>query len=112
MTSAENGTRSMASALPAGTRVAVGGGDDQAARGAHLPMQQADGILLVVVGAEGVGADELGQPVRLVREGANDRPHLVQHHGHAHRRRLPGGLRAGETAADDMDGARWPMAPI
>ena len=32
------------------------------------------------------------------------RPHLVQHDRHAGLRDLPGGLRAGEAAADDVDG--------
>jgi hypothetical protein len=34
-------------------------------------VQQADGVLFVVVGAEGVGADHLGQVAGLVREGAD-----------------------------------------
>ena len=86
-----------------GDGVAVGGGDDEAAGGAHLPVQQADGVLLVVVGAEGVGADELGQGVGLVGEGADRGAHLVQDDGHAHLGGLPGGLGAGEAAADDVD---------
>ena len=44
-----------------GDGVAVGAGDDEASRPTHLPVQEADGVLLVVVGAEGIGADELGQ---------------------------------------------------
>ena len=94
-----------------GQAVAVGGGDDQAAGRAHLPVQQADGVLLVVVGAEGVGADELGEAVGLVGEGADDGAHLVQDHGHADRGDLPGGLGAGEAAADDVDGVDRVMAP-
>ena len=46
-------------------------------------VQQADGIGLGVVGTEGVGADELRQPVGLVRVGAANGPHLVQDHRHA-----------------------------
>ncbi len=86
-----------------GDGVAVGGGDDEAAGLAHLPVQQADGVLLVVVGAEGVGADQLGEAVGLVGEGADDGAHLVQDHRHAGLGDLPGGLGAGEAAADDVD---------
>jgi hypothetical protein len=46
-----------------GQGVAVGGGHDEAAGRAHLPVQEADGVLLMVVGAEGVGADELREAV-------------------------------------------------
>jgi hypothetical protein len=46
----------------------------------HLGVQQADGVVLGVVGAEGVGADQLGQAVGLVRVG---------------RCRAPGASRAG-----------------
>ena len=72
--------------------------------GAHLPVQEADGVLLVVVGAEGVGADELGQGAGLVGGGAGRRAHLVQDDGDAGLGGLPGGLGAGEAAADDVDG--------
>ena len=43
---------------------------DQRAGKPHLGMQQPDRIVLGVVGAEGVGADELGQAIGLVRVGA------------------------------------------
>ena len=69
-------------------------------------MQQADRIGLGVVGAEGIGADELGEAVGLVRIGAAHRAHLVQDDRHAGLGRLPGGFRAGEAAADDVDGLR------
>ena len=82
--------------------VGVGRAHDQRARAPHLLVQQADGIVGGIVGAEGVGADQLGQAVGEMRIGAAHRPHLVQHHGHAGRRDLPGGFRAGEAAADDM----------
>jgi hypothetical protein len=72
---------------------------------AHLVMQQAHGVGLVVVGAERVGADQFGQPIGLVRLGAAHRAHLVQDHRHAKIGRRPGGFGAGHAAADDMDGA-------
>ena len=71
---------------------------------AHFLVQQADGIALCVVGAEGIGADQLGQPVGLVRLGLALRAHLVEHHGHSAADELPGGLRSSEAATDDMDG--------
>ena len=61
-------------------------------------------MLSAIVGTEGIGADQLGQPVGLVRLGLPLGPHLVQHDGDAAAGELPGGLRAGEAAADDMDG--------
>ena len=77
---------------------------DERSRPPHLPVQEAHGIAHGIVGAERVGADQLGQPVGLVRVGAAHRPHLVQQDGHAPAYELPGGLAAGETAADDVDG--------
>ena len=64
-------------------------------------------LLLGVVGAERVRADEFGQPVGLVSVGAAHRAHLVQDDGHAGLGDLPSGFRAGEAAADDMDGRIW-----
>ena len=49
--------------------VRVARAHDQRAGAAHLLVQQADGVGLGVVGAEGVGAHQLGQPVGLVRLG-------------------------------------------
>ena len=86
---------------PAGRQlVGIGCAHDQRAGAAHLLVQQAHGIVGRIVGAEGVGADQLGQLVGLVRLGTAHRPHLVQHHRHAGRRNLPGCLRARETAAN------------
>ena len=72
---------------------------------AHLPVDLADGVHLVIVGAEGVGADELRQALRAMGFGHADGPHLVKHDGHAGLGDLPCGFGAGESAADDMDGA-------
>ena len=87
--------------------VGVGRAHDQRAEPAHLLVQEPDGALRSrIVGAERVGADQFGKLSGLVRGGRADRPHLVQHHGHAAARDLPGGLGAGEAAADDMNGSR------
>ncbi len=84
--------------------VGVGRAHDQRPEPAHLFVQQADRVGVGGIGAEGIGADELGQAFRLVRGGHSDRPHLVQHDGHAAARDLPGRFGPGETAADDVDG--------
>ena len=84
--------------------VGVAGRHDQRAGKPHLGMQQADRIALGVVRAEGVGADEFGEAVGLVGVGAAHRAHFVQDDRHAGLGRLPGGFRAGEAAADDVDG--------
>ena len=86
--------------------VGVGRAHDQRAEPAHFGVQQADGVVGGVVGAEGVGADELGQTVGAVRLGHPLGAHLMQHDGDAGIGDLPGGFRAGEARADDMDGVR------
>ena len=82
--------------------VRVGRAHDQRAGAAHLLVQQADGVVLRIVGAEGVGADQLGEVLGEMRFGAARRPHLVQHHGHARLRELPRRLAAREAAAHDV----------
>ena len=84
--------------------VGVAGRHDQRAGAAHLLVQQADGVGVDIVGAERVGADQLGQAVGLVRLGAALRAHLVQHDGHAGRAICHAASRPGEPAADDVDG--------
>ena len=86
--------------------VGVGGAHDQRAQPAHFGMQQADRVVGGVVGAEGIGADQLGEAVGAMRLGHPLGAHLVQHHGNAGIGDLPGGFRAGEARADDMDGFR------
>ena len=84
--------------------VLVGGTHHQRAEPAHFGMQQADRVVVFVVGAERVRADQFGKAVGLVGRRLPLRPHLVQRHRHARLRELPGGLRARQSAADDMDG--------
>ena len=83
--------------------VTVGGRHDQGMRAPHLLMQQPDGIVGGVVGAERIGADELGESVGLMRLRRPRRAHLVERDGHGRRGELPGGLAAGKTAADDVN---------
>ena len=83
--------------------VAAGGGHDERAGASHLLVQESDGVLHLVIRAEGVRADEFGQALRLVGVGADGRAHFVQHDRHAGAGGLPGGLRSGHAAADDVD---------
>ena len=83
--------------------VGVGRAHDQRTEPPHLGMQQPHGIVGGIVGAEGIGADQLGQAVGAMCLGHPDRPHLVQHDAAAGFSGLPGCLRAGETGADDVD---------
>ena len=86
--------------------VGIGRAHDQGAGEPHFLVQEADGIVLPVVGPEGVRADEFGQRVGIVRVGAAHRAHFVQHHWHTALRRLPRRLAARESAADDVNGVR------
>ena len=89
---------------PSRKPVLLGHFHHQTARCAHFPMDQAHGIALVVVGAEGVRADHLGEVASAVGEGAGLGPHLVQDHGDAKVRGGPGGFGARHAAADDVQG--------
>jgi hypothetical protein len=93
---------------PAGGHlIGVGRAHDQRAEAAHLLMQEADGGLFVVVGAKGIRADQLCQPIRLVRIGRAQRAHLMQRNRQAPLRDLPRRLRPRQPAADNMDHWFW-----
>ena len=87
-----------------GHLVGVGGPHDQRAQPPHFGVQQADGVVGGVVGAKRIGADEFGEAVGAVRLGHPDRAHFVQDHRNAGAGDLPGRFRAGEAAADNVDG--------
>ena len=76
-------------------------------RAPHLLVQKPDGVRLPVVGAERVGAHELGETVGLVGVRHPHGAHLVQHDGHAGAGDLPGGFRAGKAAANDVNGLEF-----
>jgi hypothetical protein len=104
VTAAEKPSRSTARALPAGTRWA------SAARMISEPSARISAwsrptaLLLGIVGAEAVRADQFGKAVALVRRRRLARAaHFGEAHLHAGFGKLPGGLRAGEAAADDVD---------
>ena len=71
----------------------IGALEDHRAEQAHLGLEQA--VRVGRLGAlEGVGADELGEPVGLVRSVAADGTHLVQDDVVPALGELPGGLAA------------------
>ena len=85
--------------------VGVGGVQHQRAEPAHFGMEEADGAAVRVIGAERVRADELGELPRFMHGSRTHRAHLMQHHGHAATRDLPGSLGTGKAAADHVDGS-------
>ena len=101
--SAEKGTRSMASALPAGTawRSALAMTRPPAARISQCSRPTA--FCSSSSERKELEQTSSARRVGLVGEGADVRAHLVQDDGDAHRGGLPGGLGAGEAAADDVD---------
>lgn len=75
---------------------------DQPTSRAHFPMQQANGVPLMIVRTERVRAHHLGEVAGAVREGAHVGAHFVKHDGHACLSRLPGSLGSGHAAANDV----------
>src|SRR3546814_16786512 len=69
-----------------------------------LLVQQADRVVLGIVAAEGVGADQLGEAVGHVRPGGAQRAHLVQHHRAAGTGDLPGRLATGDAPQSVVEG--------
>ncbi len=76
---------------------------DEGSHHAHFFMQQAHGILFMIVAAERVGADEFCKVVGLVGVGCDVGAHFVQDDGDACICSGPGGFAAGHAAADDVD---------
>jgi hypothetical protein len=86
-----------------GQLVRIGRAHDKGVAAAHLLMQQPDRVLHAVIGAERVGADQLGECAGLVRGGRPCRAHLKEDHGKTRLRQLPGRLAASEPATDHVD---------
>ncbi len=84
--------------------VGVGGAHHQRAGAPHFFMQQAHGIVLGIVGTEGIGTDQFRQRIGLMGLGTPEGPHFVQNHFHAALGGLPGSFRTGQAAADDVKG--------
>jgi hypothetical protein len=67
-------------------------------------VDEADGIMLGIVGAEAVRADQLGQRIGMMSGGRLPRAaHLGEPNPDPRLGQLPGGFGAGKTAADDVD---------
>jgi hypothetical protein len=86
-----------------GDAVPVAGAHDQRTQRAHFLVEQADGIVLGIVGAETVGADHLGEAVGLVRwSHVSAAAHFAEADAQARFGELPGSFAAREAAADDV----------
>ena len=72
--------------------VFVGHGHDQPVRRAHFPMQQANGVLFIIVRAERIRAYHFRQMSGAVGKGFDLGAHLVDHDFDAHVGGLPGCL--------------------
>ena len=84
--------------------MAIGGCHDDRIAAPHFRMQQAHRIALGIVGAERVGAHQLGQTARKVSFGAALGAHFVKHHRNAGAGQLPGRLATREAATNNVDG--------
>ena len=85
---------------PRGHAREIGRAHDDRPQPPHLLFQQTDGIVQLVA-AKRVAAHELRQPVGLVDRGRAHGAHFVEGDANAERGGLPGGLAAGQAAADD-----------
>ena len=74
-----------------GDAMLVRGAHDQGSEPAHLLLQETDGVIELVA-AEGVRADQLGEPIGLVHLGGSHRAHLVDDGRYARCCTLPRGL--------------------
>ena len=75
----------------------------QTVKRAHLVVQQADRVFLVIIRTEGIGAHQFGQPIGLVRRGHFARSaHLRQAHPEPAPGQLPRRLAPGEPAANNV----------
>ena len=87
----------------AAARLYAGGvctGEDQTSRPPKLLFQKANGIFQPVA-PQGIGADQLGKVRAVVRGRHFDRLHLHEPYLQSALGKLPGGLGAGQTGADD-----------
>ncbi len=84
--------------------VPVGAGHDEGIAPAQLLLQQPHRVFQLV-GAQGVGAHQLGKVAAVVGGGGLFRLHLPQLHGDAPLGKLPGRLAPRQSRPDDRDGA-------
>ena len=81
----------------------VAGAHDERTERPHLLMEQANCIVIGVIGAEAVGADHLCKTVRLVRRRrVAAAAHFAETHTDAGLGQLPGGFGPGQTTAYNL----------
>ena len=84
--------------------MSVRGGHDQRAEFPHFLVEQADGVVLRIVGAEAVRADHLGKPIGFVGRGhVAAAAHFAEANLESGLGELPRGFGSGEPAADDVN---------
>ena len=103
----EKTSRSTASAAPAGTLASSAQARSRlpSARNSALSRPWA---LHEFGGLEGIAADQLGQPVRLMRRGRDHRAHLADDYGDATFGQGPGRFTPGEPSADHRHSGGFP----
>ncbi len=82
----------------------IAGGHDQRAGAAHLFVQEADRIVLPIVGAERIRADEFSETIGFVGFGRARGAHFMKDDGNAGARDLMRGFRACKASSDNMNG--------
>ena len=87
-----------------GHLVAIGRRHDQRSGEPHFRMQNAHRTGGRIIRAKRIRADQFGKAIGLVGVGHALAAHFVEDHGNAAAGNLPGRFRAGETAADYVDG--------
>src|SRR5689334_20263966 len=76
---------------------------DQGAERPHFLVEEADGVILGIVGPEAVGTDHFGQTVALMRRRRiTAATHFAEADGNPGLGQLPRRFGPGEAAADDM----------
>ena len=105
-TAAENPSRSTASAPPAGTWFASAVLMMSESEPAHFGVQQADGIVLMVIGTKRIRTHQFCIAISFMDRGCAQWAHFMQDNRNPGLRQLPGRLRTGQAAANDMNGLK------
>ena len=80
----------------------IGTAHNQRIAAAHLFMQQANRVVLVIVRPEGIGADQLRQLIGFMGVGIFDRAHFMDDDVMTGTGDLPCGFGPSQSAADNM----------
>jgi hypothetical protein len=89
-----------------GHLVCIRGVHDDRSEPAHFGVQEADGVVFMIVGTKRIRTNQLGITVGFVDGCRTQRPHFMQDDRNAGLRQLPGRLGPGEAAPDDMNGLK------